>query len=125
MSLGICMARVVEADVPPGQSMLLSGAGRVSYAAYLDYARLNNPQSPGDPAMCQLALRHMTQSPGGDHDKIARALWTPAAQALSAAPAPAPTQPTQTGANVLMALAAAVCCVAGGAVVWFVKMRRG
>jgi hypothetical protein len=92
MSLGICMTKVERSSITPGQTMLLSGVGRVSYAAYLDYVDLNNPKLPTDPAMCQLALRHMTQSPGSDHDKIARALWTPV---FTTHPAAA-SQPTES-----------------------------
>ena len=88
MSLGICMTKVDRGSVAPGQTMLLSGVGRVSYAAYLDYVELNNPKSPSDPAMCQLALRHMKQSPGSDHDKIARALWTSATEPPSSSFSP-------------------------------------
>lgn len=88
MSLGICMTKVDRGSVSPGQTMLLSGVGRVSYAAYLDYVELNNPKSPSDPAMCQLALRHMKQSPGSDHDKIARALWTSATEPPSSSFSP-------------------------------------
>ncbi len=57
--------------------MLLSGVGRVQYSAYLDYMDKYNPAMPSDPAMCDLALVKMTAEPGGDHDKVARALWQP------------------------------------------------
>ena len=63
--------------IAPGQTMLISGVGRVSYAAYADYMDLFNEAVPSDPAMCDLAMHYMTTQPGGDHDKIARALWTP------------------------------------------------
>jgi len=77
MSMGICSARPDRSTIAPGQTMLISGVGRVSYSAYLDYMDLYNEKVPSDPAMCDLALYHMTTSPGSDHDKVARALWTP------------------------------------------------
>lgn len=77
MTMGVCRARPDRALIAPGQTMLISGVGRVSYAAYADYMDLFNEAVPSDPAMCDLAMHYMTTQPGGDHDKIARALWTP------------------------------------------------
>ena len=77
MAMGVCMATPDRSSVTPGQTMLIAGMGRVQYSAYLDYMDKYNPANPSDPAMCDLALTHMTESPGSDHDKIARALWTP------------------------------------------------
>lgn len=77
MAMGVCMATPDRSSVTPGQTMLIAGMGRVQYSAYLDYMDKYNPANPSDPAMCDLALTHMTASPGSDHDKIARALWTP------------------------------------------------
>ena len=78
MSAGVCMATPDKSSIVPGQTMLISGVGRVSYSAYLDYMDLYNPSMPSDPAMCNLALTYMQNFPGSDHDLIARALWTPA-----------------------------------------------
>ena len=77
MTMGVCRARPDRAMIAPGQTMLISGVGRVSYAAYADYMDLFNEAVPTDPAMCDLAMHYMTATPGSDHDKIARALWTP------------------------------------------------
>jgi hypothetical protein len=77
MEMGVCRARPDRATIAPGQTMLISGVGRVSYSAYADYMDLFNEAVPSDPAMCDLAMHYMTTQPGGDHDKIARALWTP------------------------------------------------
>jgi hypothetical protein len=77
MTMGVCRARPDRAMIAPGQTMLISGVGRVSYAAYADYMDLFNEAVPTDPAMCDLAMHYMTTTPGSDHDKIARALWTP------------------------------------------------
>lgn len=77
MTLGICYAKPDRTKLQPGQTLLLSGAGRVSASAYLDYLDLYNPEKPGDPAMCVRALKYMTEAPGSEHDKIARAMWTP------------------------------------------------
>jgi len=83
MSTGICITRPDRSTISPGQTMLLSGFGRVSYSAYLDYLDLYNPKFPSDPAMCKLALHYMKTQPGGDHDKIARAMWSPSSEALA------------------------------------------
>lgn len=77
MAMGVCRARPDRSMIAPGQTMLISGVGRVSYAAYADYMDLFNEAVPSDPEMCDLAMHYMTTEPGGDHDKIARALWTP------------------------------------------------
>jgi hypothetical protein len=77
MAMGICTTKPDRSAVARGQTMLISGVGRVAYSAYLDYMDLYNSKNPSDPAMCKLALRYMVTQPGGDHDKIARALWTP------------------------------------------------
>jgi hypothetical protein len=77
MQMGVCRARPDRAMIAPGQTMLISGVGRVSYAAYADYMDLFNEAVPSDPEMCDLAMHYMTTTPGSDHDKIARALWTP------------------------------------------------
>jgi hypothetical protein len=77
MALGVCITRQEKSTIAPTQTMLISGVGRVSYSAYLDYFNLYNEKNPSDPAMCELALQYMTLEPGGDHDKVARALWTP------------------------------------------------
>lgn len=66
--------------------MLLAGAGRVAYSAYVDFVELYDPKVPGDDAMCQLALKYMESEPEGDHAKLARALWTPAKSELWAPP---------------------------------------
>jgi len=81
MSLGICMATPDRST--PGQTMLIAGVGRVQYSAYIDYMDLYNPALPSDPAMCDLALTYMETAPGSDHDKVARALWTPPPEAES------------------------------------------
>jgi hypothetical protein len=81
MSMGICLATPDRASISPGQTMLIAGVGRVQYSAYLDYMDKYNPAMPSDPAMCDLALDYMSTNPGGDHDKVARALWTPVPQA--------------------------------------------
>lgn len=83
MSMGICMATPDRASITPGQTMLIAGVGRVQYSAYLDYMDLYNPALPSDPAMCDLALTYMETAPGSDHDKVARALWTPPPEAES------------------------------------------
>jgi hypothetical protein len=77
MSMGICKVPVDRAMLAPGQTMILSGVGRVQMSALADYTDLYNAKVPTDPAMCDLALHYMTEQPGGDHDKIARAYWTP------------------------------------------------
>lgn len=77
MSLGICYAKPDKSKFKPGQTLLLSGAGRVSVSAYMDYLNLYNPKNPNDPAMCAKALKYMNEEPGSEHDKIARAMWTP------------------------------------------------
>jgi hypothetical protein len=77
MSAGICLTRPDRSAVTPGETMLLSGVGRVSYSAYMDYMELYNSKDPTDSAMCQLAQQYMNEWPGSDHDKIARSLWTP------------------------------------------------
>jgi len=83
MSTGICITRPDRSTISPGQTMLLSGFGRVSYSAYLDYLDLYNPKFPSDPAMCRLALHYMKTQPGSDHDKIARAMWSPSSEVLA------------------------------------------
>ena len=77
MAMGICRVPLDRSMIAPGQTMILSGVGRVSMSALADYTDLYNPTVPQDPAMCHLALHYMTTAPGGDHDKIARAYWTP------------------------------------------------
>ncbi len=77
MQAGVCLSRPDRTHIPPGQTMLISGAGRVSFAAYADYMDLYDPKNPNDAAMCKLALRYLNTEPQGDHAKIARALWTP------------------------------------------------
>ena len=77
MSLGICMPIPDRSILAPGAARLFSGLGRLDAFAYQDYADLYNPITPTDPAMCELALYKMSNAPGSDHDKIARALWTP------------------------------------------------
>jgi hypothetical protein len=77
MSLGICTTRPDKSKIAPGQTIMMSGVGRVSYSAYLDFMNLYDPKHPEETAMCKLALKYMKSEPGGDHDKIARALWTP------------------------------------------------
>lgn len=77
MSAGICQTRPDRSTITPGETMLLSGVGRVSYSAYIDYMELYNSKDPTDFAMCLLAQHYMSEQPGSDHDKIARALWTP------------------------------------------------
>ena len=77
MSLGICMTIPDRSILAPGATLLFSGLGRLDAFAYQDYADLYNPVTPTDPAMCELALYKMSNAPGSDHDKIARALWTP------------------------------------------------
>lgn len=77
MALGICQVPIDRTALAPGQTMILSHVGRVQMSAMADYTDLYNPLVPSDPAMCDLALHYMTEQPGGDHDKIARALWTP------------------------------------------------
>lgn len=77
MSLGICTTRPDKSKIAPGQTIMMSGVGRVSYSAYLDYMDLYNPRDPSGTAMCKLALKYMKSEPDGDHAKIARALWTP------------------------------------------------
>jgi hypothetical protein len=81
MAMGICMATPDRST--PGQTMLIAGVGRVQYSAYIDYMDLYNPALPSDPAMCDLALTYMETAPGSDHDKVARALWTPPPEAES------------------------------------------
>lgn len=77
MSLDICTARPDRSQIKPGQTIIMSGVGRVSYSAYLDFMDLYNPQNPTATPMCKLALKFMKSEPNGDHAKIARALWTP------------------------------------------------
>lgn len=77
MSMGICQVPIDRSMMAPGQTMILSGHGRVQMSALADYTDLYNAKVPTDPAMCDLALHYMTEQPGGDHDKIARAYWTP------------------------------------------------
>lgn len=81
MAMGICSTRPDRSTITPGQTMLISGVGRVSYSAYMDYMDLFNEAVPSDPAMCDLAMTMMTTKPGSDHDLIARALWTPPVEA--------------------------------------------
>jgi hypothetical protein len=78
MEIGICRTVPDAASIPANKTMLIAGVGRVSYAAYMDYLKLFDKKKPFDTAMCRLALHYMTTAPGTDHDKIARALWTPA-----------------------------------------------
>lgn len=77
MEAGICISKPTFTSSKAGQTILISGAGRVSYAAYLDYVEKYNIKSPTDTAMCDLAFFYMKTAPGSDHDKIARAMWTP------------------------------------------------
>jgi hypothetical protein len=77
MEMGICRGVLDPALAAPGRTMLIAGVGRVSYAAYMDYLKLYDKKKPMDTAMCHLARRYMTTEPGSDHDKIARALWSP------------------------------------------------
>ena len=77
MSLGICKVPIDRAMLAPGQTMIISGHGRVAMSSMADYTDLYNPAVPTDPAMCDLALHYMTEQPGGDHDLIARSMWTP------------------------------------------------
>ena len=84
MAMSICRVPINRSLLAPGQTIILSGVGRVSMSAMADYTDLYNPQVPTDPAMCDLALHYMTTEPGGDHDKIARALWTPLPKAPQA-----------------------------------------
>lgn len=78
MAAGICISKPTSSNLKPRQTILLSGAGKVSYAAYLDYVEKYNIKSPTDTSMCDLAWHYMQTAPGSDHDKIARAMWTPA-----------------------------------------------
>jgi hypothetical protein len=105
MSLGICFVRPDRSQIAPGQTMLLSHVGRVNALAYQDYMDLYNEQVPTDPAMCDLALHYMTNAPGGDHDKIARALWTPLPKVD---PKPDPATIAAAVIGVAMGVAAAV-----------------
>jgi hypothetical protein len=75
MSMGICMTRPDGPTVIPGQAMMLSGVGKVSYSAYMDYIDLYNPKNPADSTMCDLAKHYMSTAPNSDHSKIAVALW--------------------------------------------------
>lgn len=102
MALGICRVPLDRSMIAPGQTMLLSGVGRVSMAAMADYTDLYNPLVPQDPAMCHLALHYMTTAPGGDHDKIARALWTPVPK-----PDRAPSAVTLASAAIALAMGVA------------------
>lgn len=77
MQIGVCISRPDQSKAAAGRTMILNGAGRVSYAAYADYANKFNILNPNDTSMCQLALFYMKKTPGSDHDKIARAMWTP------------------------------------------------
>jgi hypothetical protein len=81
MEAGVCLSRPDRTQIQPGQTLLISGAGRVSYAAYADYMDLFDPKNPNDAAMCQLALRYLSAEPHGEHAQVARALWTPLARA--------------------------------------------
>ena len=78
MEMGICRSVPDVSGASAPRTVLLAGVGRVSYAAYMDYMRLYDRKNPHDTAMCRLALRYMRSEPGSDHDKIARALWSPA-----------------------------------------------
>lgn len=78
MEAGICRGVPDPALATPGRTMLIAGVGRVSGAAYMDYLKLWDKKKPMDTAMCRLARHYMTTEPGSDHDKIARALWSPA-----------------------------------------------
>lgn len=91
MDAGVCVSRPDRTKIVPGQTLLISGAGRVSYTAYADYMDLYKPSNPGDTAMCQLALRYLNTEPLGDHAKIARALWTPQSPAMASPVASRPT----------------------------------
>lgn len=77
MEIGICRSVPDPAVSAPGRTMLIAGVGRVSWAAYMDYLKLYDKKRPSDTAMCRLARHYMTTEPGSDHDKIARALWSP------------------------------------------------
>lgn len=77
MEMGICRSVPDAALATPGRTMLIAGVGRVSYAAYMDYLKLYDKKKPLDTAMCHLARHYMVTEPGSDHDKIARALWSP------------------------------------------------
>ena len=76
MQAGVCAVKP-DPNASYPETMVIAGVGQVSFSAYLDYLRLYNETVPTDPAMCALALEKMTTEPGGDHDKIARAKWTP------------------------------------------------
>lgn len=80
-------------------------------SALADYTDLYNEQVPTDPAMCDLALHYMTEQPGGDHDKIARAYWTPSkpqSQASISELANKAIKAAMISTGVLMAAVAAV-----------------
>jgi hypothetical protein len=77
MSMGICFTRVERSTISPEKTMVISGAGRVLYTAYLDYIDKYDANNPKDFSMCRLALYYMVKKPGSDHDKIARAMWSP------------------------------------------------
>lgn len=77
MSLGICLTKREKSTIEKGATMILSGIGKVSMQAYYDYVTMYDVKNPQDNSMCNLALFYMKNSPGSDHDKIARALWTP------------------------------------------------
>jgi hypothetical protein len=77
MNMGLCIAQNDGSSDPIGSSVLITGAGYVPLSAYRDYTRLANENNPQDVAMCDLAYVKMTTEPGGPHDLVARALWTP------------------------------------------------
>ena len=111
MALGICKVPIDRTMIAPGQTMIISGHGRVSMSAMADYTDLYNPAVPTDPAMCDLALHYMTEQPGGDHDKIARAYWTPI-------PKPEPQS------NAVTIASAAIAAAMGIAAATFFSIRR-
>ena len=77
MKLGVCITKNTNSSSNLDSTILISGIGRVSNKAYSEYASKVNYNNPNDFSMCYLAGKYMKNSPGSDHDKIARALWSP------------------------------------------------
>lgn len=77
MSAGICFTRIARSSILSTKTIVISGAGKVSYSAYLDYIDKFDINRPYDFTMCKMGLSYMTNAPSSDHAKIARAMWTP------------------------------------------------
>jgi len=77
MLSGVCFAQTERNYPGDNETILLSGAGRVSRKIYYEIMKKYNIKNPSDISMCKFALRKITLYPGSDYEKISRAMWTP------------------------------------------------